>query len=70
MLAGLTEAQERYLTEIALAGPDGRTYNGRASTTLRKLRALGLIEFEFDLIPQSSGRYAERYTARLRKPTL
>jgi len=61
----LTAAQARYLREIAAAGFAGRTYNGRAGVVLRNLRSQGLITFTFDLIPQSSGRYAESYTAHL-----
>ena len=57
-----TTTQLRYLREIRAAGE--RTYNGRAGKSLRALQRMGLISFTFDLIPQASGRYAERYTAR------
>ena len=58
----LTPAQSRYLEEIRAAGM--RRYNGRARRPLEALRAHGLIEYDFDLIPHLGGRYTEQFTCR------
>jgi hypothetical protein len=47
----LTPVQERYLNEIRSAGE--RRYNGKAARPLKTLKALGLIELDFDLRPHA-----------------
>lgn len=58
----MTPAQERYLREIRAAGE--RSYNGRARKPLEALRAAGLVEYDFTLIPTGMGRYMECFTVR------
>ena len=49
----LTAAQQRYLEEIRAAGT--KRYNGRARRSLEALKAAGLIDFEYDLVPHQTG---------------
>lgn len=58
----LTAAQARYLDEIRVAGV--RAYNGRARKPVEALARLGLITYEYELVPHWNGRYTERYTCR------
>jgi len=58
----LTPAQRRVCDAIEKSGT--KIYNGRKGKTLRKLRALGLIEFDYEIVIHVGGS-TERYTARL-----
>jgi hypothetical protein len=51
----LTPAQWRYLDEIREAGEKGRTYNGRATRPIEALEQAGLVEVDWDMIPQVKG---------------
>lgn len=62
----LTPAQSRYLREIQEAGE--RSYNGRARRPLEALRAAGLIEYDFELVPVNRYGFAERFTCRPLNP--
>lgn len=55
----MTPAQERYLAEIRER--PGRSYNGRARRPLEALRKLGLITFDYELVPHI-GAWTERFT--------
>ena len=60
----LTVAQARYLAEIRAAGV--KRYNGRARRPLEALKRAGLIEYEYDLVPQARGKWTESFVARPR----
>lgn len=61
----LTPAQSRMLREIQTAGE--RTYNGRARNQLQRLKALELIDYDYELVPVQNGRFTELFTARPRE---
>ena len=58
----LTSAQKRYLREIREADREGRppkVYNGRARRTIEALEEAGLVEADWDMIPQAKGNGME-----------
>jgi hypothetical protein len=59
----ITPAQQRTYDAIKAAGE--KVYNGRKGKVLRNLRALGLVEFDYYLVPNGRDGLTERYTARV-----
>lgn len=52
-MSRLTKPQQRLLDRVRLAGE--LRQNGRARRTVEALAAAGLVEYDFELVPQARG---------------